>query len=181
GYSGGDGGRAAFTIPNQGGFGSANASWNGGNGASYFAPGVTGNIVGPGPRGDGSITITWTSDLPVSVTVTFNSGRGLPHPGSVTVAPGKSVSAPTSPAVPGATFVGWYTSAQGGTQWKFSNPVTHSMTLYAHWKPFVGPNVDTGAHVVAAAHTGESEWLEVSLVGSALFLLAGGAGLLRRR
>ncbi|MBT1175946.1 InlB B-repeat-containing protein, partial [Bifidobacterium sp. LC6] len=34
----------------------------------------------------------------------------------------------------GYTFVGWYTAAEGGTEYDFDTPVTSDITIYAHWK-----------------------------------------------
>lgn len=35
--------------------------------------------------------------------------------------------------IPGWRFDGWYTAAQGGTQYDFKTPLTGNVTVYAHW------------------------------------------------
>ena len=47
---------------------------------------------------------------------------------------GDLATAPSDPTRTGYTFQGWYTSAEGGEKWDFTQPVTSSMTLFAHWK-----------------------------------------------
>ncbi|NMN02490.1 InlB B-repeat-containing protein [Bifidobacterium panos] len=69
---------------------------------------------------------------PAEHTVTFDSTNGSSVP-SQTVQDGKCAAKPDDPTRDDYTFEGWYTSATGGTQYNFSNPVTSNLTLYAHW------------------------------------------------
>ena len=40
---------------------------------------------------------------------------------------------PTAPVREGYTFLGWYTQAEGGTKYTFTEAVSSNITLYAHW------------------------------------------------
>lgn len=40
---------------------------------------------------------------------------------------------PTGPVREGYTFLGWYTQAEGGTKYTFTEAVSSNITLYAHW------------------------------------------------
>ena len=40
---------------------------------------------------------------------------------------------PTDPVRKGYTFLGWYTQAEGGTKYTFTEAVSSNITLYAHW------------------------------------------------
>lgn len=40
---------------------------------------------------------------------------------------------PTDPVREGYTFLGWYTQAEGGTKYIFTEAVSSNITLYAHW------------------------------------------------
>ncbi|MCD7776085.1 MAG: InlB B-repeat-containing protein, partial [Firmicutes bacterium] len=71
----------------------------------------------------------WSAD---TYTVTFNSNGGS-SVSSQTVSYGSSAAKPTNPTRDGYTFLGWYTSSTGGTEYSFSSSVTSSFTLYAHW------------------------------------------------
>jgi uncharacterized repeat protein (TIGR02543 family) len=67
-----------------------------------------------------------------SVTLTFNSEGGSSEP-SQTVTSGTSVTLPT-PTLTGDTFLGWFTSATGGTLVTSPYVVTAATTLYAQWE-----------------------------------------------
>ena len=68
----------------------------------------------------------------VVVTVTFDS-QGGSQVASQIVAVGTAVTRPADPTRSGYSFQGWYTAANGDTQWDFADPVTGNMTLYARW------------------------------------------------
>lgn len=40
---------------------------------------------------------------------------------------------PSDPVREGYTFLGWYTQAEGGTKYTFTEAVSNNITLYAHW------------------------------------------------
>ena len=51
-----------------------------------------------------------------------------------TVKAGETVSKPASPTRSGYTFNGWFTAAEGGAAYDFTQPVNADVTLYAQWK-----------------------------------------------
>ena len=76
-----------------------------------------------------------TPDTVVYYTVTFNPQGGSSVP-SQKVKAGETVTRPADPVRSGYTFTGWYTSANGTTQFKFGiggEKVTRNITLYAQW------------------------------------------------
>ena len=108
-------------------------------------PNRDGSVTIPGGStvqiGDGeSITIPPEGDtlLPdgsledYTVTVTFDS-QGGSQVASQTVAVGTAVTSPADPTRSGYSFQGWYTAANGDTQWNFADSVTGNMTLFARW------------------------------------------------
>ncbi len=84
-------------------------------------------------------------------TVSFDARSGTPVPADQTVVSGGTATAPaTNPAKTGYTFLGWYTSSDGGTTlsstpYNFSTPVTADLTLYAKWRGEV--YMDTGVNI----------------------------------
>jgi len=68
------------------------------------------------------------------VDVTFDPQNGIDQPFTEAVPQGTAIDAPAVPTAPeGKVFAGWWTQAEGGTQWNFANPVNNGMTLYAQW------------------------------------------------
>ena len=47
---------------------------------------------------------------------------------------GESFQRPDNPTRAGATFLGWYTSADGDTEFDFSAPITGNTSIYAKWE-----------------------------------------------
>ena len=79
-----------------------------------------------------SLTITLTQTLSV-YTVTFDSNGGSTV-ASVQTGSGLTISAPSSPTLPGCTFCGWYDlSVSGSETFDFSTPITANKTLTAGW------------------------------------------------
>lgn len=46
---------------------------------------------------------------------------------------GQPFAIPATPVREGYTFLGWYTQAEGGTKYTFTEAVSSNITLYAHW------------------------------------------------
>lgn len=46
---------------------------------------------------------------------------------------GQTFEIPSDPVREGYTFLGWYTQAEGGTKYTFTEAVSSNITLYAHW------------------------------------------------
>ena len=92
-----------------------------------------------------------------SVDVTFDPQNGVEQPFVEAVPQGTAIAAPQAPTAPeGKVFAGWWTQAEGGTQWNFVNPVNNDMTLYAHWST---PQADM-VEIFYAATDGGSVTLE---------------------
>ena len=66
-------------------------------------------------------------------TVTFDTQGGSDIPAQY-VSPNTSARNPGSPTKEGFNFLGWYTQATGGIEWKWNDPVTGNITVYAHWE-----------------------------------------------
>ena len=89
------------------------------------------NLVTPPTSGRANIFL-WQRTTYVDVT--FDSQNGVDQPFTEAVPQGTAIAAPQAPTAPeGKVFAGWWTQAEGGTQWNFNNPVNNDMTLYAQW------------------------------------------------
>ena len=66
-------------------------------------------------------------------TVTFDTQGGSDLPAQY-VSPNTSARNPDSPTKEGFNFLGWYTAPTGGREWKWNDPVTGDITVYAHWE-----------------------------------------------
>ena len=69
---------------------------------------------------------------PIFFTVTFDPCNGSAV-FTAQVQAGQRASAPQAPAFRDYVFRGWFSAAEGGTQWNFSTQVTGDTMLYAHW------------------------------------------------
>jgi uncharacterized repeat protein (TIGR02543 family) len=80
---------------------------------------------------------TWRGYRTTSVaTVNYEANGHGSAPAVSSALVGQLLAAPTAPTAAGYTFVGWFTSAEGGTQWNFtSDVVPGNITLFAHWDP----------------------------------------------
>lgn len=67
-----------------------------------------------------------------TVTLTLNYGDNEVYK-TLTTEDGKTVTAPKNPTRSGYTFAGWYTAADGGEKFDFSDVITGNVTLYAKW------------------------------------------------
>lgn len=88
------------------------------------------------PVGDCSLYAIWKRQS-YNINFTYNF-KGATNDGvysRITAEGGSAVNKPeTDPAREGYTFVGWYTSAEGGEQIVFPAEARRSTTYYAHWK-----------------------------------------------
>lgn len=88
---------------------------------------------------DTTVYAQW-EQLEVTLTFEGNGGTVTPDPTQYTLLYGESVSG-NNLAVPGAdavtrekyTFTGWYTEAEGGTEFDFATALETDTTVYAHW------------------------------------------------
>lgn len=128
----------------------------------------------------------WAID---SYTVRFDS-QGGSAVASVVAGYGSTIDAPTAPSRAGHTFLGWFTSASGGSEWDFGTAVTGALTLHAQWvaeEPPVTPEVPvtpaTPATPPAPSALPSTGVDGPAIAGGALALLAAGGALflLRRR
>lgn len=78
---------------------------------------------------DATLYAHWTAN---NASLTFESEGGS-SVDTATVSIGVAADAPTAPTRAGYTFAGWYTAADGGNQWSFTDTITGDTTLYAHW------------------------------------------------
>ena len=69
-----------------------------------------------------------------SYTVSFNANGGTVGASSVTRTHGATIGTLPTPSRTGHTFLGWYTSASGGSRVYETDAVTSARTLYAHWQ-----------------------------------------------
>ena len=92
-------------------------------------------------EGNNTKTITFTVGPAGTTThtVTFNANGGTVSTATRQVASGSAVGTLPTPTWSGHTFVGWFTSANGGTQISTSTKVTANVTYYAHWTTNSGP------------------------------------------
>ena len=74
-------------------------------------------------------------ETPVAYTVTLilNDGTSTVYK-AINAEDGKTIPAPKAPARSGYSFGGWFTSAEGGEKFDFSQSITGDLTLYAQWK-----------------------------------------------
>jgi uncharacterized repeat protein (TIGR02543 family) len=171
---------------------SVGSGGQGGDNDSYF-PAINGDgtrvsfdsyaddLVGaPTDNGETDDVFLWSRDALVEVS--FDTQGGTPTPDPASILQGTAVSAPKpDPTKTGFVFAGWWTQAQGGVQWNFSDAVTNDMTLFAHWTPVGnGGNGDGGnAEVIPPTGDGIASNISgmVALIGSVLSM----APLLSRR
>jgi len=103
---------------------------------------------------DGNITVygQWTAAQ--SLTVKFVNGD---QTNTVSVPPGNSVPKPSDPVRQGFVFSGWFTAADGGTEWNFATSITNNLTLYAQWEPATYFTVTFDPHNGGAMFTAKVE------------------------
>ena len=82
------------------------------------------------PRSWNGITLDY-----IQHDVFFVANGGTCNVSSVSVADGLPIGILPTPVLTNAVFLGWFTSADGGSQMDEAMIVTQSTTLYAHWLP----------------------------------------------
>ncbi len=98
-------------------------------------------LLSPAFRGTGTIPLTankvlYAKWIPPKFTVNFQLGDAT----TPTSLPSQQVdkytviSVPPTPTKHFHAFEGWYTAAQGGTEFDFNEPITQNTTVYARWK-----------------------------------------------
>jgi uncharacterized repeat protein (TIGR02543 family) len=108
---------------------------------------TSGSSGGGGGGGGAAPSSTTTNDI-----ISFNSEGGTAEE-TINAANGASVILPT-PTRTGSTFLGWFTSNNGGTQ--VTSPLTvnaSSTILYAHWQSTSTTPASVTFHEVFALHT----------------------------
>ena len=89
---------------------------------------------------------------PANYTVSFDAAGGSPTPESVTIKHDTTVASPDNPSCNNCLFLGWYTAADGGYLWNFTeDKVTKDMTLYAQWATSVTPSSSSSGGYVRIA------------------------------
>jgi uncharacterized repeat protein (TIGR02543 family) len=107
--------------------------------SGYFFEGWTDGTATSQPGGTYAVgtsgvtlTATWSAS---ALTVTFNPSNGSSVITQTTHTDEQILVSPVTPSMAGHRFLGWYTSADGGSAISF--PYTHgrtsNFTLYAHW------------------------------------------------
>ena len=80
-----------------------------------------------------------------------------------TVKAGETVSKPASPTRSGYTFNGWFTAAEGGAAYDFTQPVNADVTLYAQWKKKSSSSSGGSSAPSTPSHTHSwGEWVETT-------------------
>lgn len=79
-----------------------------------------------------NVLVKYTSVSQPAITATFFTANGMP-PEVQKVTEGY-VQKPADPTYDGYKFLGWFTEMDGGVLFDFTQPVTESITLYAHWE-----------------------------------------------
>ena len=79
-----------------------------------------------------NVLVKYTSVSQPAITATFVTANGTaPVVQEVT---GNYVQKPADPTYDGYKFLGWFTEMEGGVPFDFTQPVTESVIVYAHWE-----------------------------------------------
>jgi uncharacterized repeat protein (TIGR02543 family) len=84
---------------------------------------VTGNLT---------LYARWVSET-VTYTVSYDTQGGTPNPVAASVSAGGVIDPLPVVSKIGHDFQGWFTAADGGTEFTVTTPVTENLTLYARW------------------------------------------------
>ena len=117
--------------------------------SSTATSGSTGSYT---PSAATTLYAVWSAN---SYTVTFNANGGTTTTASKSVTYNSTYGTLPTPTRAGYKFLGWYTTASGGTQITSSTKVsiTSAQTLYAHWEVQGGASIYTnGARKTCMAY-----------------------------
>lgn len=78
------------------------------------------------------VLVKYTSVSQPAITATFVTANGMPP--VVQEVTGGYVQKPADPTYDGYKFLGWFTEMEGGVPFDFTQPVTESVIVYAHWE-----------------------------------------------
>ena len=82
--------------------------------------------------GSTKVLVKYTSVSQPAITATFVTANGMPP--VVQEVTGGYVQKPANPTYDGYKFLGWFTEMEGGVPFDFTQPVTESVIVYAHWE-----------------------------------------------
>ncbi len=85
------------------------------------------------PMGTANVTLYAVWEVIPTYTVSFDSNGGSPVADITDVPSNTTINLLATPTFPGYRFMGWYTSATGGTEFTSTTAVTENIILYAHW------------------------------------------------
>ena len=79
-----------------------------------------------------NVLVKYTSVSQPAITATFVTANGMPP--MVQEVTGGYVQKPADPTYDGYKFLGWFTEMEGGDPFDFTQSVTESVIVYAHWE-----------------------------------------------
>lgn len=125
----------SYTVGNKYGSLPAGPSRTGYNFDGWYTSGTGGTKITPSSTVSASYTSLYAHYKAKTYTVTFNANGGSCSTKSKPVTYDSTYGSLPTPTRNGYTFVGWYTSSDGGNQRTSSSKVTitSNTTLYAHW------------------------------------------------
>lgn len=94
---------------------------------------------------------------------------------TISVKSGNEVAEPEKPVRSGHVFLGWFTSAEDGTEYQFDQAVTGDLTLYAHWEKESGEityKAPTEDHIETGLFSSDGNSYEAKYVDNQLVVMA---------
>ena len=94
---------------------------------------------------------------------------------TISVKSGNKVAEPEKPVRSGHVFLGWFTSAEDGTEYQFDQAVTGDLTLYAHWEKESGEityKAPTEDHIETGLFSSDGNSYEAKYVDNQLVVMA---------
>jgi uncharacterized repeat protein (TIGR02543 family) len=102
--------------------------------------------ISTGSTGNRAYTANWTKIPSSAFTIAFDANGGTVSPQSDTTVTDSTLANLPVPTRAGYNFVGWFTTATGGTEVTTNTKFTASVTIHAHWTQ-ASPNI---AEIVTA-------------------------------